>query len=450
MERLFRLRERGTDLRTEVLAGLVTFMTMAYIIFVNPDILAAAGVPKGPATVATALGAGILTIAMGLASNYPLAMASGMGLNAAVAFGAVLGAKFTWQEAMGIIFWEGALVTLLVLTNVREKVMEAIPLNLKRAIGSGIGLFIAFIGLKNAGIITHTAQIVTGPDGKPALVNPTYVALGDLKQPATLLAVFGLCLTLFLMARRVRGALLLGILGTTAVALLTGQTHFAGVAALPTAEHFQTIGALDLGVIAKTSAWAFIFAFLMSDFFDTMGTVVAVGQEAGYVTPDGKVPNLRQVLLVDSLGAAAGGLLGVSSITTYIESAAGVGEGGRTGLTSVVTGLLFLLAVFFYPLAGVVPAAATAPALIIVGYLMMTVVRDIDFSSLDEGVPAFLTLLGMPLTFSIAEGIGLGFVSYALIKLFRGRAREVHPLLWVAAALFAVDLFKLWGKILPG
>lgn len=451
MEQFFRLRERGTDVRTEVLAGIVTFMTMAYIIFVNPSILGNAGVPKDAAIIATALGAGVLTIAMGLASNYPLALASGMGLNAALAFTVVIGAKFTWQQAMGIVFWEGLIVTLLVLTNVREQVMSAIPTNLKRAIGVGIGLFIAFIGLKNAGIVTHAATLATGADGKPFIINETFVALGNLRAPGVLLSLFGLALTLLLMVRRVRGALLLGIIGTTIVALLTGQAHLpANLVSIPTAAQFATIGALDFGVILRASAWAFIFSFLMTDFFDTMGTVVAVGSEAGYLRPDGSVPRLKNVLLVDSLAAVAGGLLGASSITTYIESAAGVGEGGRTGLTAVVTGVLFLLAIFLFPLAGVVPAAATAPALIIVGFLMMTVVKDIEFGAVDEGVPAFLTLVGMPLTFSISEGIGLGFVSYVLLKLFRGKAGEVHPLLWVVAALFTIDLFKLWSAVIPG
>ncbi|BDG61290.1 NCS2 family permease [Caldinitratiruptor microaerophilus] len=448
LDRWFRLREAGTDVRTEVIAGIVTFMTMAYIIFVNPDILGAAGVPRQAAAVATALGAGVMTILMGLASNYPLALASGMGLNAVLAFGVVLGAGYTWQQAMGIVFWEGLLVTLLVLTGARESVMNAIPANLKRAIGVGIGLFIAFIGLKNAGIITHTATIVPGPGGQPVISNPTYVALGNLREPAALLALFGLALTLLLVVRRVRGALLLGILGTTLVAFFTGQARLPETwLSLPTAESLATIGRLDFSVVLNLSAWSFIFAFLMTDFFDTMGTVVAVGGEAGYLRPDGTVPRLRNVLLVDSLAAVTGGFLGCSSITTYIESASGVGEGGRTGLTSVVTGLLFLLAIFFAPVVGIVPSAATAPALIIVGFLMMSVVREIEFGNPEDGIPAFLTLLGMPLTFNISHGIGLGFVSYVLLKLFRGRARDVHPLLWVVSALFTVELFGLWQFI---
>lgn len=451
MEQFFKLRERGTDVRTEVLAGIVTFMTMAYIIFVNPDILSAAGVPKDAAIIATALGAGIVTIAMGLASNYPLALASGMGLNAALAFGVVLGAKFTWQQAMGIVFWEGVIVTLLVLSNVREKVMDAIPINLKRAIGVGIGLFIAFIGLKNAGIVTHAAAIVPGPDGKPLLINETFVQLGNLKSPAVMLAIFGLVFTLFLMVRKVKGALLIGIIGTTIVAFFTGQAQMpANFISMPTGAQFATIGALDFSVILQASAWAFIFSFLMTDFFDTMGTVVAVGAEAGYLRKDGTVPNLRNVLLVDSLAAVTGGFFGASSITTYIESASGVGEGGRTGLTAVVTGVLFLLAVFLFPLAGVVPAAATAPALIIVGFLMMTVVKDIDFGNFEEGIPAFLTLIGMPLTFTISDGIGFGFISFVLLKLFRGRVKDVHPLMWVVAILFTIDLFKLWSRLFGG
>ncbi|MCG0239288.1 MAG: NCS2 family permease [Firmicutes bacterium] len=435
MERFFRLKEMGTDLRTEILAGIVTFMTMAYILFVNPLILSEAGVPREGAVLATAIGAGLMTIAMGLVTNYPLALASGMGLNAVVAYGLVMTAGFTWQQAMAVIFVEGLIITLLVLTNVREAVMNAIPINLKRAIGVGIGLFIAFIGLRNAGVVVAS--------------DATLVTLGDLTDPKVLLALFGLVITLLLMVRGVRGALLLGILATTAAALLTGQAQLPDAwISLPTAASFSTIGALDLSVVLQVSAWSWVFALLMTDFFDTMGTVVAVGSEAGFLRPDGTIPRLKQVLLIDSLAAMAGGFLGASSITTYIESASGVGEGGRTGLASVVTGLLFLLSIFLAPAVGVVPAQATAPALIIVGFLMMTVVREIDFGDLDEGLPAFVTLLGMPLTYSISTGIGLGFVTYCLLKLFRGKVREVHPLLWVVAVLFALDLFNLWERIL--
>lgn len=434
MERFFRLRELGTDVRTEVLAGFVTFMTMAYIIFVNPLILADAGVPKDGAIFATALGAGLITIAMGLFTNYPLALASGMGLNAALAYGVVLGGGFTWQQAMAIVFIEGAIITLLVLTNVREAVMNAIPINLKRAIGVGIGLFIAFIGLRNAGVVVNNEV--------------TSVALGDLTSGAVLLALFGLLLSLLLMVRRVKGALLLGILGTTIVAFFTGQAALPeSFMSLPSADSFATIGKLDFSVVLKISAWSWIFAFLMTDFFDTMGTVVAVGGEAGFLRKDGTVPRLKNVLLVDSLAAVLGGLFGASSITTYIESASGVGEGGRSGLTAVVTGLLFILAIFFVPVVGVVPAQATAPALIIVGFLMMTVVKDIHFGDLEEGIPAFVTLLGMPLTYSISNGIGLGFITYVLMKLFTGKVRDVHPLLWVVSVLFAMELFQLWGVI---
>lgn len=452
-------RIQSTDNRTEVMAGLATFMTMAYILFVNPSILADAGVPREAAAVATALGAGIASIAMGFFSNYPLALASGMGLNAALAYGAVIGGGYTWQQAMTIIFIEGIIITLLVLTNVREAVMNAIPINLKRAIGVGIGLFIAFIGLKNAGIVTHAASIIAPPGAEPFIINPTFVQMGNLTDPQVLLAIFGLIITLLLMARRVAGAILYGILGTTGVALLFNSLGFPllapeaveaarGVVALPTAASFATIGQLDFSVMAKGGFWALVFAFLVTDFFDTMGTVVAVGGPAGYLRPDGSVPRLKNVLLIDSLAAALGGFLGASSITTYIESASGVGVGGRRGLTAITVGVLFLLAIFFAPLVGLVPAAATAPALIIVGFLMMAVVTEIDFSRVEEGVPAFLTLIGMPLTFSISHGIGFGFISYVLLKAFTGKAREVHPLLYGVALLFVLDMFGLIQRLL--
>lgn len=423
LERLFKLKERHTDVRTEIIAGLVTFMTMAYIIFLNPIILADAGVPKTGAIFATALAAAVMTLFMGLYANYPFALASGMGLNAFLTYAVVLGMKLSWQEAMGLVFWEGAIITILVLTNVREAIMNAIPTTLKRAIGVGIGLFIAFIGLKGAGLVVAS----------PA----TLVTFGSLKSASVIVALFGLVLTMILMAYRVKGSILIGIISSTVLAIILGVTKMpSALVSLPTAESLSTIGKLDFSVIARPALYATIFAFLITDFFDTMGTVVAIGSEGGFLDKNNRLPGLNRVLLVDSLAAAFGGLMGASSVTTYVESAAGVGEGGRTGLTSVVVALLFALSIFFAPVVGIVPEAATAPALIIVGFLMLTVVKDIPFDKLDEALPAFITILTIPLTYSIARGIGYGFVSYVLMKVFTGKAKEVHPLLYVVSLLF--------------
>jgi AGZA family xanthine/uracil permease-like MFS transporter len=423
LESLFKLKERKTDVKTEIIAGIATFMTMAYILFVNPSILSLGGVPKEGAIFATAIGAALMTAFMGLYANYPFALAAGMGINATVTFGLVLGMGLTWQAAMGVVFWEGAIITVLVMTNIREAVMNAIPLALRQAIGVGIGLFIALIGLKGAGLVVASEA--------------TIITFGSLKNPIAIVALFGLILTAALMAYKVKGSLLIGIVGSTVLAIILGVTKMpASLVSLPTAASFATIGKLDFSVIAKPALYAMIFSLLVTDFFDTMGTVVAVGHEGGFVGKDGQVPGTKRILLVDSIAAATGGLLGCSSNTTYVESAAGVGEGGRTGLTSVVTALLFALSIFFAPIVGIVPEAATAPALIIVGFLMMGVVREIDFSNFIEAFPAFVTILTIPLTYSISRGIGYGFVTYALVKLLSGKAKDVHWLMWIVSALF--------------
>jgi len=430
LEKYFKLQANKTTVSREVMAGIVTFMTMAYIIFVNPGILSdAMGKAYFPAlTVATCLAAAIMTIAMGLFTNYPLALASGMGLNAVLAYTVVIGMKQTWQVAMGVVFIEGLIVTVLVLTNIREWVMNAIPTDLKKAIGVGIGLFIALIGLKNAGIIV----------GNQA----TLVALQKL-GPENTVAILGLIVTAILMARKVKGSILIGIIFSTIVAALWGlikwPTEF--VSAIKP-EYFGTFFKLDIGGALKLGLGVTIFAFLITDFFDTMGTVVAVGEEAGYLTKDGKVPRLKNVLLVDSLAAVAGGLFGCSSVTTYVESAAGVGEGGRTGLTSVVTGILFLLAIFFTPLVGIVPSYATAPALIVVGFLMLTVVKTINWDDFSTALPAFLTIVMIPFTYNISNGIGYGFIAYVLIKACTGKIKEIHPLMYLVAAAFAFYFIK--------
>jgi AGZA family xanthine/uracil permease-like MFS transporter len=426
IEKFFKLRENKTTLSREVTAGIVTFMAMAYIIFVNPGILAdALGKELFSAiTVATCMAAGIMTICMGLFTNYPLALASGMGLNAVVTYTIVLGMKQPWQVAMGMIVIEGIIVSVLVLTNVREMVMDAIPLDLKRAIGVGIGLFIALIGLKNANIVVANSA--------------TLVGFGKI-GPSNLIALFGLLLTGVLMAKRVKGSILIGIIASTFLAIITGQIAMPKtlVSAIKP-EYFRTFFAFDLKGAFSLSLMLTTFAILITDFFDTMGTVVAVGEEAGYVGKDGKLPRIKNVLLVDSLAAICGGLFGCSSVTTYVESAAGVGEGGRTGLTSVITGLLFLLAMFFTPLVGIVPGYATAPALIIVGYLMLMGVKLIKWDEITTAFPAFLTMIMIPFTYSISNGIGAGFIAYVLIKLFTGKAKEIHPLMYLVAILFGV------------
>ena len=440
----FRFSERGTSFRTEVVAGLTTFMTMAYIIFVNPAILGTegTGLPVSGVFFATCVAAAVACIAMGLVANFPLALASGLGLNAIVTYTLILELGLSWQQAMAVIVVEGALVTVLVLTNVREAVLNAIPLSLKFAIAVGIGLFIAFIGLKNAGLVVPNAD--------------TYVALGDLTQGPVLLAVFGLVLTLALVARGLRGGILIGILVTGVVGMIFGIVP-------PPKEivdfKFDTStvggGVLAVPEVLRLSLVPVIFALFMTDFFDTMGTMFAVAEEAELIDEEGEVPQAKRVLLVDGLAAILGGAMGASSVTSYIESGSGVAEGGRTGLTSVVVGLLFLVALPFSPLisvfGGSIPipdptggsqslfvSPVTAPALIVVGFLMMTEVRHIPWDSLDEAIPAFLTILTLPLTFNISYGIGFGFISYVLIKLSRGRVSEVHPLLYITAALFAL------------
>jgi len=433
---------------TEVRAGATTFMVMAYIIFVNPLILGFAGVPglegKGlpfaPTLTVTCLTAGLLSIAMGLFARYPFALAPGMGLNAVVAFELVAGRGLTWPQAMTVVFCEGLVITVLVLTRFREAMLVAVPIELKRAIGVGIGLFIAFIGFFTAGFVV-----------KPA-AGPLPVGLGTLKGLPIVVFVLGFLLTAVLLARRVRGALLIGIVATTLLAialngLFAGFQGFAtpGAAQLPRAlvqaPDFSTFGRLDFGFFARLGTMAAllaIFSIMLADFFDTMGTIIGVGEQGGFLDRDGRLPRANRVLLVDSLGAMFGGLANASSNTTYIESAAGVAEGARTGIASIVVGVLFLLSMFFAPLASVIPAQATAPALILVGLLMMTIAREITWDNHEEAIPAFVTMMVMPFTWSITNGIGAGFVSYAAIKLLGGRGRGVHWMVYVASVAFVI------------
>jgi len=430
----FKFAERGTDLQTEAKAGLTTFLVMAYIIFVNPSILAAAGIPVPAAAAATALVAGVLTIAMGVVGNVPIAMAAGLGINGIVAFYlaqpvASGGLGLSAEGAMGVILLEGLIVLVLVVVGLREAVMDAVPLALKRAIGVGIGLFILFIGFVDGGLIR-----------KPAGSGPVPVEFVFPNSVSTWLTLLGLLITVILYVRKVPAALLLSILITSVIAFLVGVT--ATPSAFSLAPDFSTLGKFDVGnvfaVAGLITALLTIFTIMLADFFDTMGTATAIAEQAGLADAEGRVPDINRVLIVDSVGAALGGAAGISSNTSYIESAAGVAEGGRTGFASVVTGILFLLAVFVTPLASLIPFNATAPVLIVVGYLMATLIKDIDFGDVDEGIPALLTLILMPLTFSITVGIGAGFISYVVIKLARGKVADIHPLMWVVAVAFAV------------
>jgi AGZA family xanthine/uracil permease-like MFS transporter len=402
---------------------------MAYIIFVNPSILSAAGF-DGPAVAAgTALVAGLLCILMGVVANYPIALAAGLGINGAVAFGLVIGDGLTPAGAMGVIVLEGLIVLALVVVGLREAIMNAVPLALKRAIGVGIGLFIMFIGFVDGGLIGH------GDPGGPVPVAFIY--------PNTMgawLTLIGLLITVILFARKVPGALVISILLTAAIGLIIGFTTFPDPFVVTPS--FSTLGDFDLGNVFSTlgfvAAALTIFSFMLTDFFDTIGTATAIAEQAELTDEEGNIPGVGKLLLVDSLGAAAGGAAGVSSNTSYIESAAGVAEGGRTGLTSVVVGVLFLLAIFVTPLAQVIPLQATAPVLILVGFLMAGLLKGIDFEDMEEGFPALLTIVLMPLTFSITVGIGAGFVMYVLIKVVKGKMRDIHPLMWVVAVAFLI------------
>jgi len=442
LDLFFHITERGSTVRTEIIAGLTTWLTMAYILFVNPAILGLGGqgLPFAQVLTVTALAAGVMTILMGVVGKYPFAIAAGLGLNAFVAFTLVLGDQLTFPQAMGVIVAEGIVITVLVLTNVREMVIDAIPMDLKRAIGIGIGAFIAFIGLVTAGIVHGVT-----PEGATP---PPPVSLATLTTWPVGVFAFGLVLSGALVARRVKGALLVGILASTVFATIVNEVkHLTlwgdGIAAVPhkvvASPDFALVGNFSFGFFSKLGFWtavAVVLSVMLSDFFDTVGTVIGIGGEAGMLDRDGKLPGIKRVLLVDSLAAVVGGLTSASSNTTYIESASGVSDGGRTGLTAVVVGVLFLIAMFFSPIAGVIPPQATAPALVIVGYFMMTLAKDIEWSDPGIGIPVLLTIVVMPFTYSITNGVGAGFVSYALIALLRGKGRDVHWLLWLVSAIF--------------
>lgn len=445
LERTFEITARGSTVRTEIIAGVVTFATMAYILFVNPSVLGAvtdsAGVTLAPGAVltVTALAAAIGTIAMGIFGNVPFAIAAGLGLNAFVAFGLVGARGLTWPEAMGVFVIEGILIAILVLVGLRERIMLAFPDGLRRAIGAGIGAFIAVIGLHDAGIVLSAPE----GDSRVSIITP------DLISWKTLVFVIGLALAGVLIARGIRGALLISIVVTTAVAIIInnaagGDIWMNGVADLPSSwvatPDFSLVGQFDfnfVSTVGAAAALAIVVAVMLSDFFDTMGTAVALGRKANLVDEStGSMPRLRRILFIDGLAAALGGATSSSSNTTYIESASGIGEGGRTGLTSVTTGVLFALAMLLAPIAGIIPMEATAPALVIVGALMLGQAAKIDWHDIGMSLPALLTILGMPFTYSITNGVGFGIISYVVIAVLRGQGTKVHPLLYGCAALF--------------
>jgi len=435
LERLFRLSENGTTVRAEVIGGATTFMAMAYIIFVNPGILSApggAGMDFRAVMAATCVASALATLLMGFLAKYPIALAPGMGLNAYFSFTICGRMGVPWEIALGIVFISGLVFTILAVVRVREMILTAIPTTLKLATAGGIGLFIAFIGMHDGGIVK----------ADPA----TFVTLGDLGNPPTLVALFGLVATGGLMAGRVRGALFWGILITGVVGIIAGITEFTGVVAMPdmspTFLKMRPLAALRVEYIAP------IFVLLFFDMFDTVGTLVGVGTQAGYMK-DGKLPRATKALLSDSIGTMVGAAAGTSTTTSFIESIAGVSSGARTGLANVVTAALFLIALFFSPLAemfgegingpgGVLLHPITAPALIIVGCLMMKSVAKVDWDDFSEAIPAFLTLIVMPFTYSISQGLAIGFTSYPLLKLLSGRGREVHWLVYVLAGLFVL------------
>ena len=431
LERIFKLSAKGTTVKTEIIAGLTTFVAMAYIIFVNPGILADAGIPKEAAIAATIWSAVIGSTLMGLWANFPVALAPGMGLNAFFAYYVCGVVGLHWTVALGAVFFSGIVFLILTVTHIRQLLIEAVPMNLKYAIVVGIGMFIAFIGLQNAGIVVKN--------------DATLISLGHLASPAPLLASIGLLITAGLMARRVQGSLLIGVLVTTILGMICGAAPLpSGIDSIvsfklpslaPTFMQLDIMGALKYGIIS------IVFTFTIVELFDNMGTLIGLSRKAGLMDDNGHIENIDRALTTDSVGTIISSALGTSTVTSFVESAAGVSQGGRTGLTAVTVAVLFAVSLIFAPLIGLVPSFATAPALLIVGALMMMEVSNIAFQDFTEGFPAFMTIIMMPLTYSIASGFGFGFVSYAAVKLFSGRAREVSLFMWIITAMFLINFF---------
>lgn len=446
--KFFKLQENKTTVRTEIIAGITTFMTMAYILFLNPNILSATGMDKNAIFFATAIAAGFVTIAMGLVANFPIALAPGMGLNAFFATVALAGVGMPWRVALGAVFISGLIFILLTVTKVRQILVVAVPHSLKVAITVGIGLFITIIGLKlseimavSANVIPPTLEHLNATKGQSNLLFFEWnIGLGSLKNPAMLLCLIGLAITSALMAMRVKGSLLIGIIVTTIIGIPMGVTKIAEGFSPFSLPDFSNLAVFELDIKGALSMgiWTVVFTFTFVELFDTFGTLVGTANKAGLIDKDGNSPKIGKAMLVDAFGVSFGALMGTSTITAYVESAAGIGEGGRTGLTAVTTGLLFLLALVLAPLATLIPNAATAPALIIVGLLMVSAIKEIDFEDFTEGLPAFMCIIMMPFTYSIANGVAAGIIFYTLLKVITGKAKKVHWMMYLLFVLVVV------------
>lgn len=453
LEKIFKLKDHGTDVKTEIIAGITTFMTMAYILAVNPSILSATGMDAGAIFTATAIASFIGTILMAVFANYPFALAPGMGLNAFFAYTVVLNMGYSWQTALTAVFIEGIIFILLSVTNVREAIFNAVPINLKSAVSVGIGLFIAFIGLQNSKIVIGGATLVSifsldgynqlhGVEGATATLNDAGITV--------LLAIIGVIITAVLVVKQVKGNILLGILATWILGIICQLSglyvpnpalgfydllpNFSNGLSVPSLE--PIFFKLDFSNIMSLNFFVVMFSFLFVDMFDTIGTLIGVSSKSGMLDKDGKLPNIRGALLADSIGTTAGAMLGTSTVTTFVESASGVSEGGRTGLTAVTTGFLFLLSLLLSPIFLAIPAFATAPALIVVGFYMFTNIVNIDLSDVAESIPCYICIIAMPFFYSISEGISMGIISYVIINLVTGKAKKITPLMYILAILF--------------
>ncbi|MBU5481004.1 NCS2 family permease [Blautia sp. MSJ-19] len=451
LDKIFHLKENHTDVKTEVMAGITTFMTMAYILAVNPNILSASGMDRGSVFTATALSAFIASCLMALLSNYPFVLAPGMGLNAYFTYTVVLGMGYTWQQALAAVFAEGIIFILLSLTNVREAIFNSIPMNLKHAVSVGIGLFIAFIGLQNAKIVVgNDSTLVSIFSFKSSVADGTFSSQGI----TVLLALIGILVTAILLAKDVKGSILWGILITWVLGIICQLTHlyvpnadlgyysllpdFSNGISVPSMA--PTFMKMDFSIVFSLDFVVIMFAFLFVDMFDTLGTLIGVASKADMLDKDGKLPKIKGALLSDAVGTTVGAMCGTSTVTTFVESASGVAEGGRTGLTSMVAGILFALSLLLSPIFLAIPSFATAPALIVVGYLMLTSVTKIDFSDMTEAIPCFIAIIAMPFMYSISEGISMGVISYVVINLITGKAKEkkISALMYVLAVLFVL------------
>lgn len=458
MEGIFKLKENGTRVRTEIIAGLTTFFTMAYIIFVNPDILGnefGAGMNPGAVFVATCLAAALGTILTGILSNYPFAQAPGMGLNAFFSFTVCGMMGYSWKAALAAVLISGVLFICITVTGLRQIIVNAIPMPLKRAISAGIGLFIALIGLSNAGIVTQGAG--------------TVVSLGDFSSPVVLLAIFGLILVIALLCLKVKGSLFIGIIATSAVGSLLqfGFNIQLGISTPGLTSNFsgafkafgETIGQCFSGFgelfstgqgagVMIASVFAVLIAFTLTDMFDTVGTLVGAAEKGGFLDEKGNLPRAGGAMLADAIATTTGAILGTSTVTTYVESTAGISEGGKTGLTAVVTGILFILSLILAPVMGLIPGAATAPILVIVGVMMVSSLKDIKWGDLTEAIPCFVTVVMMPFAYSISDGIGMGFIFYVLVKIFTRKVKDIHPVLWIFSVIFIIRYVLMGlGKI---